>query len=168
MTTKHHPAAGQQLSFEVKLDNCAEGMDYCAVPVPAVITQSLGTKGPVLVMVWVNDSKPFMVSLFPVGGGRYYIRIKAKVRLETNTKTGDQVKVQINVLDRADVTIPEDLNRALGTAGAVQDFKALPPGKQNFIIQRIDDATKPETRVKRILVAVEAAHLLGTKLIRQS
>jgi hypothetical protein len=38
------------------------------------------SKGPVLVMARVNDSDPLQVSLFPVGGGRHCIRIKAKVR----------------------------------------------------------------------------------------
>ena len=90
-TVKNSPAAGRQLSFNAKLENWAEGMDYCAVPVPAKITAALGTKGPVLVMARINDSEPFKVSLFPVGGGKHYIRIKAKVRKETKTKTGDNV-----------------------------------------------------------------------------
>ena len=97
------PAAGQQLSFRASLENWAAGMDYCAVPVPAKITQALGTKGPVLVMAQVNDSAPFKVSLFPVGGGQHYMRIKAKIRQETKTKSGDRVRVRITVLDRADV-----------------------------------------------------------------
>ena len=155
---KRSPVAGQQLSFQAKLENWAKGMDYCAIPVPAEITQALGTKGPVLVMARVNDSEPFKVSLFPNGGGKHYIRIKAKVRKETETKTGDRIRVQIIVLDRADVTIPEDLMSALRVENVTEDFKSLPPGKQNFIIRRIDDAAKPETRDKRIQEAVEAAH----------
>jgi len=147
---KHPPPAGTQLSFEATLENWAEGMDYCAVPVPSAITEALGTHGPVLVMACLNDSEPFKVSLFPVGGGRHYIRIKAKVRKETRTKTGDPVHMRITVLDRAAVTYPADLLAALRTAGATQDFKALPPGRQNFIIRRIDEAVKPETRQKRI------------------
>lgn len=137
-------------------------MDYCAVPVPAQVTEALGTKGPVLVMARVNNSEPFQVSLFPVGGGQHYIRIKARVRQETNTKTGDRIRVRITVLDRADVAIPDDLMSALvaeGVAEGVADaFKSLPPGKQNFMIRRIDDAAKPETRQKRIEEAVLAAH----------
>ena len=165
---KRSPAAGQQLSFRAKLENWAEGMDYCAVPVPAKITQALGTKGPVLVMARVNDSEPFKVSLFPVGGGQHYIRIKAKVRKETKTKTGDRVRMQITVLDRADVTISKDLMSALRAEGVTEDFKSLPPGKQNFIIRRIDDAAKPETRDKRIQEAVEAARKRREKRVNQS
>lgn len=133
-------------------------MDYCAVPVPAKVTAALGTKGPVLVMARVNDSEPFKVSLFPVGGGRHYIRIKRAVRKETETKTGDRVHIRFTVLDRADVTRPKDLLDALRAENAAADFKSLPPGEQNFLLRRIDDAAKPETRIKRIREAVEAAH----------
>ncbi|MDP9025068.1 MAG: DUF1905 domain-containing protein [Candidatus Eremiobacteraeota bacterium] len=68
---KNSLVAGTQLSFEATLENWAEGMDYCAVPVPATITESLGTRGPVLVTACLNDSAPFTVSLFPVGGGKH-------------------------------------------------------------------------------------------------
>jgi translation initiation factor IF-1 len=155
---KRSPTAGRQLSFETKLETWAEGMNYCAVPVPAKITQTLGTKGPVLVMARVNQSEPFKVSLFPIGGGQHYIRIKAKVRKETKTKTGDRVRVRITVLDRSDVTYPKDLVRALRAERATKEFKSLPPGEQNFILRRIDDAAKPETREKRIQEAIKAAH----------
>lgn len=151
------PAPGLRLSFHADLENWAEGMDYCAVPVPAEITEALGTKGPVLVMARVNDSAPFQVSLFPAGGGRHYIRIKAKVRQETNTKTGDRVRLRIMVLDRADVAIPEDLLSALAAEGVTEAFRSLPPGKQNFIVRRIDEALKPETRAKRIHDGMAAA-----------
>ena len=77
---KPRPVAGTQLSFQAKLESWAEGMDYCAVPVPAEVTAALGTKGPVLVKAQVNESAQFQVSLFPVGGGQHYIRIKSKVR----------------------------------------------------------------------------------------
>lgn len=164
---KSSPIAGRQLSFQAKLENWAEGMDYCAVPVPASITKALGTKAAVLVMARVNDSEPFKVSLFPTGGGQHYIRIKAKVRKETKTKMGDRIRVRFTVLDRADVTIPKDLAAALRAERATDDFKSLPPGKQNFIIRRIDDAAKPETRKKRIQEAVEEAHYQREKKLER-
>jgi hypothetical protein len=153
------PAAGKQLSFEATLENWAEGMDYCAVPVPARITEALGTRGSVLVLARLNDSAPFKVSLFPVGGGQHYIRVKAKVRKETRTKTGERVHMRITVLDRAAVTYPADLLSALRAVGATRDFNALPPGRRNFIVRRIDEAVKPETRQKRIRDAVKEAQL---------
>lgn len=165
---KRSPAAGRQLSFQAILENWAAGLDYCAVPVPSEITVALGTKGPVLVMARVNDSAPFQVSLFPVGGGQHYIRIKAKVRRETRTKSGDRIQVRITVLDRADVAIPDDLMTALCAEGVQEAFNSLPPGKQNFIIRRIDEAAKPETREKRIQQGVEVAHKRREKLHDQT
>lgn len=154
---KNLPIAGSQLPFEATLENWAEGMDYCAVPVPATISEALGTRGPVLVSARLNDSAPFTVSLFPVGGGKHYIRIKAKVRRETQTKIGDPVRVRITVLDRAVIAYPPDLLSALRAEGATKAFEALPPGRQNFIIRRIDEAVKIETRQKRIRDAVTEA-----------
>ena len=42
---KSSPAAGRKLSFDAVMEDWAEGMDYCAVPVPATVTDALGTKG---------------------------------------------------------------------------------------------------------------------------
>jgi hypothetical protein len=160
---KEAPIAGRQLSFEATLENWAEGMDYCAVPVPAKITEALGTHGSVPVMACLNDSAPFRVSLFPVGGGRHYIRIKAKVRKETGTKTGETVHLRITVLDLAAVTYPADLLAALRAEGATRDFKALPPGRRAFIVRRIEEAVKAETRQKRIHEAVTQIRREGAK-----
>jgi predicted flap endonuclease-1-like 5' DNA nuclease len=167
LSMKGSPIAGQKLSFQANLENWAAGMDYCAVHVPAEISEALGTKGPVLVMARVNESEAFQVSLFPVGSGKHCIRIKAKVRQETKTKTGDSVRVRFTVLDRAEAILPEDLVSALRAEGVAEDFASLPPGKQSFTIRRIDEAARPETRAKRIQEAVEAAierreHLVGS------
>jgi len=164
---KQAPLAGKKYAFTAKLENWAEGMDYCAVQVPAKITTSLGTKGPVLVMAQVNDSEPFKVSLFPVGGGKHYIRIKAKVRKETKTKTGDKVTLSFTVLDRANNVYPSDLLTALRAEGLTEDFKSIPPGEQNFILRKIDEAVKPQTRKKRIQEAIQAAHRRREKLADQ-
>ncbi|MBP6896269.1 MAG: DUF1905 domain-containing protein [Pseudacidovorax sp.] len=152
------PPAGKQFMFEALLEDWAEGMDYCAVAVPAEITEALGTKGPVLVMARVNDSEPFQVSLFPVGGGRHYIRIKARIRKQTSARTGDCIRLRITVLDRSRVEIPDDLRTALAAEGAQAAFDALPPGKRNFIVRRIDEAAKAETRARRVQEGVLAAH----------
>ncbi|MCY1547901.1 Bacteriocin-protection, YdeI or OmpD-Associated [compost metagenome] len=112
----------------------------------------------------VNESEPFQVSLFPVGGGQHYIRIKAKVRKETNTRAGDTVRVRATVLDRDRVEVPDDLLHALRAEGVAQAFQSMPPGKQNFIIRRIDEASRPATRERRIQEGVLAAHQHGEKL----
>ena len=158
-------SAGQEISFRSKLVNWAEGMDYCAIPVPTAVTKKLGTTAAVLVLARINDSDPFKVSVFPAGGGVHYIRVRKKVRVEANLKEGDAVKVRILVLDRdADATIPPDLLKQLRDDGALEAFNAITPGARNYLIRRIDDAAKPETRQKRIDEAVEAAFEKKEKL----
>jgi translation initiation factor IF-1 len=152
---KPKPKAGTKLSFKSALENWAAGMDYCAIPVPASITATLGTTAAVLVMASVNKSTPFKVSLFPAGEGKHYIRVRKKVRTEAKLSEGDRVLVQITVLDRADIEIPKDLAAALRSKKATARFNALTPGKKNYMIRRIDSAAKPETRAKRILEIIE-------------
>lgn len=148
---------GRKFSFVAKLQVWAEGMDYCAVAVPAKITKDLGTKSAVLVQAQVNESKLFKVSLFPVGGGQHFIRIKGKVREETHTKAGDSVKINFTVVDRADNTYPKDLVKLLRAKGLLEDFKSISPGAQNFILRKIEEAVQPATREKRLQKALEAA-----------
>jgi hypothetical protein len=149
------PKAGRKLSFKSRLENWAEGMDYCAIPVPAKITEALGTKSAVFVMARINGSAPFKVSLFPVGGGKHYIRVRKKVRKDANLNEGDRVLVMITVLDRGNINIPEDLSAALRSSKASARFNGLTASKKNYMIRRIDDAAKPETREKRVREAVE-------------
>ncbi len=155
---KAAPPVGKKVTFKATLEDWAEGMDYCAIPVPPDVTEAMGTAGPVLVRAQINQSTPFQVSLFPVGGGRHYIRIKAKVRQETKTKSGDEITVRFTVLDRNAVAIPDDLRDALRAEGVLEAFQSIPPGKQNFTIRQINEAAKADTRARRIEKAVEMAH----------
>lgn len=47
---------------------------------------------------------------------------------------------------------------ALRAEGVLDDFKEIPVGQKSFMLRKIDEAAKPETRKKRIQAAVEAAH----------
>ena len=152
---KNAPAP-RQLSFQSRLERIATTANYFALFVPADITRALQTRGPVPVSARLNEAITFPVSLAPFGGGRHILRVNAKARIAAEIKEGDPVRVQITVLDRS--TIPHDLLGALRAAGAVEGFRALSIGKQNYLIKWIDEAAKPETRERRVLAAVEAAH----------
>jgi hypothetical protein len=149
----------QAFSFQSKLERIASEANYFALSVPAKISRALQTRGPVPVYAQVNGSVPFLVSLFPVGGGRHYLRVKAEIRNAVKIKNGDRVRVQITVRDRTtEVSLPKDLASALRAEGAVDDFNALPIGTRAYIIRQIEAAARPQTRDKRIQIAVETAH----------
>lgn len=161
--------AGRQLSFQSKLERIATEAEYYALSVPAKVSQKLGTRAAVPITARINHSKPFRGSLFPVGGGRHYMRVKAEVRKEAKIKGGDRVRVQITVVDRSgEISIPKDLAGALRAEGVLKEFRALPPGKKSYIIRRIDEAAKPETREKRIQDAVKAAREKGEKRVERT
>jgi len=145
----------KRLSFKSKLKRIASGMDYFAVPVPAATTQALQTRGPVPVSAKVNNSEAFLASLYPIGGGRHYLRIRNKICKSVNITAGDAVRVHIQVRDRyAEIAIPKDLADAIRAAGLTKEFKALPVGKKAYLLRLIKEAVKPETRAKRIHDAV--------------
>jgi hypothetical protein len=146
------------LSFESRLERLAPGIEYFAVPVPAKITAALGSRGPVPVMARVNGSKPFLVSLYPKGGGRHGLRVKAEVRRAVGIEEGSRVRVELTVRDRAAETKPPaDAANALRAAGLLDVFQAMPAGMRSFTLRKIEQAAKPETRAKRIREAVALA-----------
>ena len=55
----------------------------------------------------------------------------------------------VSVMQPSPAVIPADLMSALKAECLTEAFRSIPPGKQNFIIRRIDDAAKPETRERR-------------------
>ena len=134
-------------------------MEYYAVSVPVKITQSLGTTSAVPVFARVNGSEKFLASLYPVGEGRHCLRIRNKICKSVNIKTGSRVRVDFTVRDRtAEISAPKDLMSALKAEGVVEAFKAMPPGQKSFLLRRIEQAAKPETRAKRIQEAIGEVH----------
>ncbi len=133
-------------------------MNYFALSVPKKITLALGTRKSVPVFARVNDSEKFLASLYPVGGGRHYLRVKHQVCKAAQIKAGDRVRVQVTVRDQStEISIPKDLMTALRAEGALASFKALPLGKKSYILRLIDEAARPKTRDKRIRDAVVVA-----------
>jgi len=145
------------LTFKARLESISDTMEYYAFTVPVETSQALGTKKAVAVSVRMNGHDPFTVSLAPIGGGRHILRVNAKARLAAGIKEGDNVRVEITVLDKA--TIPAELTSALRAAGVLNGFKALSVGNQNFLIKKIAESAKPETRARRIEEAVEVARV---------
>ena len=148
----------QQLSFDSTLERIATGMEYYALSVPVETSRALHARGAVPVLAKVNDSDAFKGSLYPVGGGRHYLRVRNKVCTAAAIKEGDRIRVQVVVRDRLEeIDVPDDLTRALSNEGLLDCFNALPVGKKSYVLRLIDEAIKPETREKRIREALDEA-----------
>ena len=140
-----------KLEFKSRLERISDEAEYFAVAVPQVISKKIGIKASAPVIARVNGSKPFRGSLFPVGGGRHWMRIKESVRIEAGIGEGDPVVIVITVLDaKAKDAPPAALASALKAAGLLKAFELITPGKRNFLIRRVLEASREETQVRRI------------------
>lgn len=143
--------SGKEFEFKAILERWASGMEYYAISIPHDITVALKTRASVPVKVQINNSDVFMASLFPVGEGRHYLRIKNKICKAVQIKEKDLINVKIKVRNREkEILIPHDLQKALKEAGAEREFNALPIGKKSYLLRVINEAVKAETREKRI------------------
>jgi hypothetical protein len=151
-------SSAQKVSFQSKLENIAEGMEYYAVSVPEAVTKKLKTKKAVPVQARVNGSEVFVASFYPIGEGRHYLRIRNEVCKSVKIKKGDRVRIVATVRNHADeVEIPKDVVGVLRAERALKDFEDLPLGQRSFLLRMIEKAAKPETRKKRIQEAIRAA-----------
>ena len=156
MLRKDHQKDDQKFQFAAKLER---GAFMFEVSVPQRITKALGKKGPIPVLAKVPGAAEFLVSLVPAGNGRHVLRLNTKTRKAANLDEGDLVKVQITVPSAPiEVPFPADLREELKTENVFEAFKALPVGKQNHIIQWIEQAAQDKTRQKRIQMAIEVAY----------
>ena len=137
--------------FNSKLIRLADGMEYYATPVPAQITKKLKTTKAVPIKAKLNSSDYFRASLYPVGGGKHFLRIRNKICKSVSVKENDKIKITFTVVDRkSEIVIPKDLHKALKSINIMAGFKKIPDGQKSFLLRQLDQAKTEPTRIKRI------------------
>lgn len=103
------------------------------------------------------DSFPIkQTSLLPVSGERFMLPINATMRKGTGKKAGDKLTIELEV-DKAPPKISTDFVACLqDDPKAGEYFKKLPPSHQRYFSKWIEDARTPETKAKRITMALSA------------
>ena len=96
------------------------------------------------------------VSLLPMGGGLFIFVLNAALRKEIGKKHGAMVKVQLTE-DKSDFVFNKDFMECLDDEpGAKLFFQSLAGSHQRYFSKWIDDAKTEPTKVKRIIMAVNA------------
>lgn len=67
---------------------------------------------------------------------------------------GDTVEVRLRAADPAQVDVPRDVMLALRSAGRVEMWDSLTPGKRRGLLHRVNTAKKAETRARRITALI--------------
>jgi len=115
----------------------------------------LGKRGMVSLIVNVNGVM-FRRTARPDGAGGHYILFNAEMRERTGVEPGDRIRVGLEV-DHAPNTVPtpRELDQALLSDPAARGaYGALSPSHRRAYVQFIEEAKRPETKVRRIQQAL--------------
>jgi Domain of unknown function (DUF1905)/Bacteriocin-protection, YdeI or OmpD-Associated len=124
------------------------------VVVPTTVVDALGGGGRIPVRA-TFDGVEYRGSVASMGGEKVLGVLKA-IREQLGKGEGDQVTVTVD-RDMAErtVTMPDDLVRALDDAGAREAFDALSYSHQREYVNWVEEAKRPETRLRRVVQMVE-------------
>lgn len=116
----------------------------------------LGKRGMVNLIVNV-DGVSFRRTARPDGQGGHFILFNAEMRERTGVETGDRVRIGLEVdhAPAAGVETPRELEQALRSDPAARGaFAVMPPSHRRAYVQFIEEAKRPETRIRRIQQAL--------------
>ena len=149
------------IRFKVKLERYQD-TQVLHVYLPFDVFEVFGTRARLAVKGALNGF-PFRSSIFPVGGGKFYMVVNREMREGARVKAGDTVEF---VMEKDDeprtIATPPDLLKALNgrkTAKAVWDKLSYTHRKE--YVSAIEEAKKPETRARRIAKTLESLAPLG-------
>lgn len=122
------------------------------VPEELVMSFSAGKRPPVAVIINGYSYR----STVSVYGGVYMLPLSAENRAGAGVSAGEEIEVNLE-LDHAPrvVSVPDDLNAAINAdPKAKAFFEGLSFSNKNGIVQVVEGAKAPETRLRRIEKAV--------------
>jgi hypothetical protein len=141
--------------FKVKLERYQD-TQILHVYLPFDVFEAFGTRARMAVKGEIKGF-PFRSSIFPIGGGKFYMVVNREMREGAKVKAGETVEF---VMEKDDepraIATPPDLLKALSARkSAKAAWDKLSHTHRKEYINAIEEAKKPETRARRIAKAVE-------------
>jgi hypothetical protein len=104
------------------------------------------------------NGHPFRTTV-AVYGGKSYIGFRREIRESAGIAPGDTVEIQLERDDAPrEVAVPDDLAEALtAKAGLREAFDRMSFTHRREYAEAIEGAKRPETRARRVQLAVDAA-----------
>jgi len=150
------------IRFKVRLERYQD-MQVLHVYLPFDVFEAFGTRARLAVKGAINGF-PFRSSIFPMGGGKFYMVVNREMREGAKVKAGDTVEfVMEKDEEPRTIATPPDLLKALNARKSVKalwDKMSYSHRKEH--IGFIEEAKKPETRARRIAKAVEMIAAMNT------
>ena len=148
--------------FRVLLEK-HENSEVTGITIPFDVEKTYGTRARVPVRGTINGF-PYRGSIVPMGG-KFMMAVNRELRAGANAKGGDQISVTMEHDDEPRIiTPPADLAHALKANKRAQAaWDKLSYTHQKEYARAVEDAKRPETRVRRIEKAI-AELTAGKKL----
>ena len=128
-----------------------EGSEVCAIDIPFDAEKVFGKRGRVPVRGTLNGA-PFRSSLFRMGGDCHFMVVNRQMREASGVSGGETVPVTMERdTEPRVITPPADFARALkGNKEAQSLWDKLSYTHRREHVEHIEEAKKPETRLRRI------------------
>ena len=141
---------------------------FACVRVPQKFSASIGTRGQVPVIAFINDFET-EATLHPVGDGTHTLNVNSKVRHGAGVRVGDRVTVELAVDRRQrEVELPEDVAAALRAAPeALAEFELYPYSHKKAYLEYVEEVKKPDARERRIRSMIEGLLEQASKRVPQ-
>jgi hypothetical protein len=146
-----------------------EGINYL-VSLPDEACIALNRKGYIPVKGFV-DGIPFRSTCIPRKDKRYVLFLDRYIRMKINKSEHDPVSLQIEFdPESRELPVPEDIELILAEkTGLFEEFMRQSSAHRNELIRWVENAKRPETRLKRIERLVEhmrECHMKRTRHIK--
>ena len=130
------------------------GWTYLEIPIDITATLKPGQKTSFRVKGCLDNFAIKQIALIPMGDGQFIMPVNAIMRRGIRKEEGASVRVELAV-DDSPIELSADLMACLDNEPAALDFfRTLTKGHQNYFSKWIEDAKTIETKTKRITQAV--------------
>jgi Domain of unknown function (DUF1905)/Bacteriocin-protection, YdeI or OmpD-Associated len=142
----------------LKFDEQGEKTGWTYIEISEELAQKLkpGNKKSFRVKGKLDNFPISSVALMPMGGGNFVMAINAEMRKGIGKRKGAEVKVQLEADDAPQLISPDLMGCLADDKKALDFFKSLPKGHQNYFSKWIESAKTEPTKAKRIAQAVNA------------
>jgi hypothetical protein len=142
--------------FKATLIKGTRNNGWTYIDVPAEVSLELNKPGRVFICGKV-DGCDFRTTFNKKGDGSGFFYVNQPLLKSISKTAGDIVSVDLQKDEEPRVVhVPDDLTEALSCSErAMHTFENFPYSHKKEIIAWLDDTKKPETRMKRIVKAVE-------------
>ena len=141
-----------------KFDSQGEKTGWTYIEIPAATAKKLnpGNKKGFRVKGKLDEYEYSMIALLPMGGGDFIMALNAAMRKAIKKQKGATVKLKMDV-DTNEIKPPEELMECLqDEQEALEYFKSLNKGHQNYFTNWIHSAKTDPTKAKRTAATLNA------------